>query len=276
MLAAKQYTETILTSLLLDAPIMRRAYTKPLGYPGDYQVMLYYYNNTFEGDSLFGRIFHKLGVEHPLSNGVRTRKDFIVDIMEREHQRILAASGERAVYRVASLGCGPAREVSDYVARKGGWPGQVVWTLIDQEEEALSVAFAATKSALSRCGGNGRLQCLNVSFAQLLTGAPAVPIADRQHLFFATGLIDYLRESVAQTLLQHLYDDLEEGGLLAIGNAIAPTEEFWSPEFVLDWTLLYRTRDEMLRLATRLPASAEVEVVVEPGRAYYFLLVRKH
>jgi hypothetical protein len=44
----------------------------------------------------------------------------------------------------------------------------------------------------------------------------------------------------------------------------------------MDWTMLYRTRDEMLRLAGLLPENAEVSVVLEPGGAYYFLLVRKH
>ena len=36
-------------------------------------------------------------------------------------------------------------------------------------------------------------------------------------------------------------------GLLAIGNALAPNHWFWTTEFISDWTLLYRTREEMLR-----------------------------
>ena len=44
---------------------------------------------------------------------------------------------------------------------------------------------------------------------------------------------------------------------------------------MLDWTLLYRTRDEMRALAARLPGDAGIEVVEESGGAYYFLLVRR-
>jgi hypothetical protein len=73
-----------------------------------------------------------------------------------------------------------------------------------------------------------------------------------------------------------MYEVLEVGGIIAIGNAVAPNEFFWEPEFVMDWTMLYRTRDEMSRLAALLPASAEVDVLLEPGGAYHFLLVRKH
>src|SRR5262249_4846082 len=76
--AAKQYTETILTPLLLSAPMVHRSYTKPLGYPGDYQVMEYYYDDSFEGDSAFAKVVHKLFVRHPLSAGVCTRKDYVL------------------------------------------------------------------------------------------------------------------------------------------------------------------------------------------------------
>ena len=45
---------------------------------------------------------------------------------------------------------------------------------------------------------------------------------------------------------------------------------------ILDWTLLYRTREQMVRLGALVAGeAAEVEVTVEPGGAYYFLLVRK-
>jgi extracellular factor (EF) 3-hydroxypalmitic acid methyl ester biosynthesis protein len=78
MHAAKAYTETVLTPLLLGSPMIARAYQKPLGYPGDYRVMLYYYANAYEGDTAFAKLFHKLFINHPLSAGVCTRKDYVV------------------------------------------------------------------------------------------------------------------------------------------------------------------------------------------------------
>lgn len=271
--AAKTVTETVLTPLLLDAPMIRRSYGKPLGYPGDYQVMIYYYDDAFEGDSVFARVFHKFFVEHPLSNGVRTRKDYVVGLMGEELDRVRAA-GERP-YAVASLGCGPAREVSDFVARRVSWPGEIRWTLIDQEEETLSVAYRIAQRGIAATGGQGTLHCLNLSFAQLLQEPALMRTLEAQDFIYSTGLFDYLRESRAQALISALFERLAPGGLIAIGNALAPNEWFWSPEMVLDWTLLYRTREQMLRLADPVAAVAEIEVVVEPGGAYYFLLIRK-
>jgi extracellular factor (EF) 3-hydroxypalmitic acid methyl ester biosynthesis protein len=276
LVAAKEYTETLVTPIVIECPIVHRAYTKPLGYSGDYQVMLYYYNNALEGDSVFARVFHKFGVEHPLSAGVRTRRTYVVGLIEAEHRRYLALTEPNPVFRVASLGCGPAREVSDFIEQQRTWPGHVVFTLIDQEEEALSIAYHQSQRQVQATGANAAIQCLNLSFIQVLRDPSLVPIEHPQHFIFATGLFDYLRESTAKVLIRALFEQLAPGGILAMGNAVGPNEHFWPPEFMLDWTMLYRTRQEMLRLAELLPETAEVDVVVEPGNAYYFLTVRKH
>ncbi|RME26559.1 MAG: hypothetical protein D6798_06440 [Deltaproteobacteria bacterium] len=273
--AAKQLTEMVLTPLLLDAPCIRRSYEKPLGYPGDYQVMLYCYDQALEGDSVFGRVFHRLWLEHPLPSGVRTRRDLVVDLAIDQHRRLIADSHGTPDLRITSLGCGPAREVPTFIERRPHWPGSVTWTLIDQDEEALSVAYQTAQRATVRSSSDTRLRCLNMSFTQLAQAPGNLPLAANQHFVFSSGLFDYLREPGASELLAVLYDGLAPGGLVAVGNAVGPNEDYWSPGFVLDWTLIYRTRDEMLRLASRLPADAEVQVRLEPGQAYWYLLARK-
>ena len=273
--AAKELTETMVTPILLNSPLQRRAYTKPLGYAGDYQVMLYYYDSGFEGDSVFAQVFHKMACEHPLSAGCRTRKDFIVDVMGEELTRVVAVGGADSLFRVTSLGCGPAREVADFAKKWGHRPGRTSWTLIDQEDEALSVAYQTSRRALAQCEGQGTVQCLNLSFAQLFRDPTIVKAGSPQDLIFSTGLVDYLREATAQQLVAVLYNQLAPGGLLALGNAVGPNDYFFSAEFTLDWTIFYRTKEEMLRLAKAVAGEAQVEVALEPGKAYYFLLVRK-
>lgn len=253
----------------------KRAYQKPLGYPGDYRVMLYYYANELEGDTVYDQVIHKYFVDHPLSAGVRTRSAFVVDIMKEEIGKAEAASMAGDEFRVASLGCGPAREVPAFTAIDQPRRAKVSWTLIDQEDEALSIAFQDGRKAISTANTGDRLQCLNMSFVQILADPHLMPLSDKQHLIFSTGLFDYLSERRSQSLIAGLYDLLAPGGLLAIANAARPNQYFWSPEFVLDWTLLYRTEREMLRLGDTLPPEAERKVAIESGKAYYFLLVRK-
>jgi len=273
--AAKDYTETLLMPLVRDVPHDNRAYVKPLGYPGDYQIMQYYYNDDFEGESVFAKVIHKLSIEHPLCAGVRGRKELIVDLIRREHQRMIAEKQGESDFRVVGIGCGPAREASDYIARERNWPGAMIWTLIDQEEKALSVAYRASQREISRSASNCNLNLLNLSFIQMLS--EGLPLRDpgSQNFIFSTGLIDYVRKSRAQTLLRGIYDLLAPGGLMAIGNALSPNNFFWAAELYTDWSLIYRTRDEMQDLARLLPDEAQVEMTLDPAEAYYFLLVRK-
>lgn len=276
LLAAKEYTEALVTPLAMGAPFVNRSYMKPLGYPGDYKVMEWCYANNYEGEDVFGRVLHKFFVDHyPLSIGVRTRKDLMVEIISREHQRKLAEMGDDARFRVVSLGCGPAKEVSEYISRTKNWPGKSEWTLIDQEEEALSVAYQASRRQIGKWQSNADLSLLNLSFVQMLSEGLPLQEPGTKDLIFSVGLFDYLRESRAQVLIRAMFDLLDEGGLIVIGNAVAPNEFFWAAEFLGDWTLLYRTKEEMRALANLVPESAEISVTTEPAGAYHFLLVRR-
>ena len=61
--AMKRLTELVLTPEFRHGPIWERSYTKPLGYPGDFQVMHYIYDWKREGDSTYGQIVHRLGLD---------------------------------------------------------------------------------------------------------------------------------------------------------------------------------------------------------------------
>jgi len=269
--AAKRYTELTITPILIGCPVVNRSWNKPLGYAGDYHVMEYYYRNDFEGETVFDQVMHRLLVQNPMARGVVSRADFTVDLLDQEHSR---RSGSNPVeFSVANLGCGPGREVELWAETKPD-RGRVTWTLIDQEEKALALAYQIGHQAVRATRRNAQLNLLHLSFAKLLRSPEAFNFQP-QHYIFSSGLFDYLRQDRAQFLIRALYERLLPGGLLAIGNAIGPNANLWSPEFVGDWPILYRSRDEMEGMAALLPDSAEVEIVVEPGGAYYFLLARK-
>lgn len=270
--AAKLYTERMVTPLLMGAPMYNRSYNKPLGYPGDYQVMVYSYDNLFLGDSVFNQVFHKIVTDHPLAYGIRTRKDLMVEKMYQEHD--LAISQERA-FHAMSLGCGPAREVLEYIEKRRTWPGKAVWTLIDQERETLDVAYRNGNAALARHRASGDLNCFNLSFGQLLADISLLKEAPEQDFIYCVGLFDYLKEEKAQQVANTLFSFLKPGGLLAIGNAIGPNPHFWTLEFILDWSLKYRNREDIARFGAMLPSTTQIEVVVEKSESYAFMLARK-
>ena len=267
----KDATERQLTHELMGAPLIERAYRKPLQYAGDFRTMTFVYRNEFEGSSITDRIFHWFVANEPLAEGVRARKDLMKRLVVEEQIRVHTTEG-RAL-RVMSLGCGPALEVLE-LAHDPNWDGEVTWTLIDQEVRALSIAYGDNFAALRRSGRpRGDIRCMNLALKHILREM-WMP-SEQQDFIYAAGLFDYLPKHVAVRLINLLAQNLAPGGLIAIGNARQHATHFWVPELLLDWRLLYRTEAEMLELAADQAAHFDIELTLEPAGAYWFLLMRR-
>ncbi|MBT9554473.1 MAG: hypothetical protein IV100_00535 [Myxococcales bacterium] len=267
----KRATERQLTHELMGAPLVERAYRKPLLYAGDFRTMTFIYRNELEGRSVTDRIFHWFAGNEALAEGVRTRKGMMKQLIIDEEARVAAL--DRRPLRVTSLGCGPALEVRE-LAHDESWSGEVTWTLVDQEVRALSIAYGDNFAALRRPGRNrGDIRCLNLTLRNILKER-WMP-SERQDFIYAAGLFDYLSTEVATRLITLLASNLAPGGLIAIGNARVDPVNYWMTEFVVDWKLLYRTEPEMFALVEGLKADFDVKLVMEPAKAYWFLLLRR-
>src|SRR5439155_25101770 len=75
--ALREFSRRQIHGLLMQAPWMHRAFHKPLGYAGDYEVMNYVYGNYFSGSSLFAKAMSLSFASTPAAEAVRTRKDFV-------------------------------------------------------------------------------------------------------------------------------------------------------------------------------------------------------
>lgn len=268
---ARLVSEALVTPYLVEAPVLRRAFEKPLGYPGDYVVMQHYFDNDFEGANSFGMVFNKITNEHPLSAGVRTRADWIAQLIRDRAERV-NGSGP---LRVLSLGSGIGAEVGLVHSGAHGSDLPVQWTLIDQEDRALARAYHNARKVSDAGAASPQVSCVNVSFAQIFSGDVAPDTWGNQDVIFSMGLFDYLRQPGASMLIAGLYSMLRDGGVVVIGNAARPNSHFWEPELALRWSLLYRDEEEMEALAAPLPSVAKVNVEVEPMGAYYILSCQK-
>jgi hypothetical protein len=198
-------------------------------------------------------LMHRMGLD--LLECVKTR-------METVRGRIAGVVRENGIShaaRIMSLGSGPAREVELFLA--GGLENRrVEFTLIDQEQAALSYAVEKTYPYVLSAKGHARVQCLNVSFTDILRGGGALSSLPPQDLIYSVGLIDYLADRRALAVVHRLYHSLGPGGLLIIGNMNdTPMSCVWPGEFLLDWTLYYRTEPQMLAWAEGLGATAWTE-----------------
>jgi hypothetical protein len=119
------------------------------------------------------------------------------------------------------------------------------------------------------------VQCLNISFTDILRGNGGLQNVAPQDMIYSVGLLDYLTDRRSRMLVQRLYDALAPGGLLIIGNMNeTPLSNLWPMEFISDWTLQYRGDAEMRGWAEGLGA-ADYWTETERTERVRLLFVRK-
>lgn len=267
---AKAYTESHLTSELMGAPLWRQAYAKPLGYPGDYVVMEHIYEGEAVGDTHFGRVAHALAVH--IGQFVVKRKDLVRQAIAEAVAR--HDGPEPSV--VASLGCGPSREVVEFLAHDPLAARQVRYFLIDQDGEALCHAGRRLAAAVCQGPSNGaaRIEMRHLSVLRLLREIEPGELLPPADLIYSAGLFDYFSDRTCRSLARRLYAALRPGGHLLLGNMKAGTDMLWPLELIADWSLGYRSAESILAWTEGLEG-AEIALRTEATGYDYLLSIRK-
>ena len=267
--ATKEFTELVLTPEMRAGAIWDRSYAKPLGYPGDFQIMNQVYDWERVGASVYDRLMHRLGLD--VAECIDTR----MKVVRSKIAETVRSYGQDRPARILSLGSGPAREIETFLSGPNARVGHAEFTLVDQETQALGYAYDRTYPHLLKLGGLSRLQCLNISFTDILRPNGGLQNVAPQDLIYSVGLLDYLSDRRARLLVQRLYDNLAPGGLLIIGNMNETAlSNLWPMEFIADWTLQYRGDAEMRAWAAGLGA-AEYWTETEKTDRVRLLFVRR-
>ena len=239
--ATKEFTELVLTPELRQGAIWDRSYVKPLGYPGDFVVMNQVYSGERIGSDVYSMLIHQLGLD--VGEFVATR----MQVVRRHIGDVVRERGQGRAAKILSLGCGSAREVELFLANQRATGKRADFSLIDQEESALRYAYEQTYPYVMGSKGQFSVQCLNLSFTDILRGANGMSMLAPQDLIYSVGLTDYLTERRAKSLVHRLYSALAPGGLLIIGNMNeTPLSSLWPIDFIADWTLEYRNEAQMM------------------------------
>ncbi len=276
----RSYATSMLAPLLMACPLQRRAYEKPLGYAGDYRMMELCFAQELAGEGLFGRFLHSIAQNYTLVKTVVARERVMRDAVRAAVQ----AEGDGPI-RILALAAGPAIELRRMLETIEHLDRDVELILLDQDQGAHETAHRhLTRILLERHKGMlpVTVNCLHFSVRQLIR-----PQTDDERrvvqetlanldLVYSAGLYDYLPDPVAARLTQLLYGRLRPGGRLLLGNLVETPDSTWVMDYVLGWTLRYRTDQSMLHLAAgfALPPSSTGIVRDATGQCV-FLDVRK-
>jgi extracellular factor (EF) 3-hydroxypalmitic acid methyl ester biosynthesis protein len=260
--------------LFLCAPFAFRAYQKPLGYAGDYEMMNMIHRNTFEGESLYARLVHYWLVNQYPAISVRNR---VAHMKGKLLQETVRRGGQGEPVRILNVGCGPAREVGQFIAESPA-ADRAEFTLIDFDRETLNHATATCQEAKARHGRRTGINAIQMSATQLLKGSAgrAYPaFAKPFDLIYCGGLFDYFSDEICKQMVAMFYDRLRPGGLTVVANMDDRVPYKEMQEYLLDWHLIYRDNRRMEALVPDGVDRADWKLVVESVGVNLFLEVRK-
>jgi extracellular factor (EF) 3-hydroxypalmitic acid methyl ester biosynthesis protein len=271
------YAAHLLLPLVASGPIHRRAYEKPQGYAGDFELMRLFFATTMEGQTLYARFLHYVGQRYPMARTVVARERTMRDAV-----RSRLTAGRPA--RVLSLACGPALELQNLLGELPRVEHPVELFLLDQDEDALAYAHRALYRLLSerREALDGvELSALHFSVGQLLRpkdeaeAAVGREVLGGMDLVYSAGLFDYLPRAVAKRLVRRLLGMVRPGGELFIGNLREDPASAWMMEHAVAWHLVYREPATMLELVAGVDGVAEASIELDHTERCMFLHVRK-
>jgi hypothetical protein len=232
-----------LQTLLLEDPYTRRAFEKPRGYAGDAEMLDFVYLGVPPAQtSAVGRQVFQATTGGPNAQSVRGRRDLLAARIDR----IVATTPEAVILSVA---CGHLREAQLVAAIRPDWRGTLY--ALDQDEQSLTVVQCEQ--------GMNNVRTVPCSIGALLRGQLALTGLS---LVYASGLFDYLEETLAVRLARAMFSLLKPGGRLLIANFTPDSHGRAYMETFMDWKLIYRSEGDMQAIAAELPEQEVAESCV--------------
>jgi hypothetical protein len=258
--------EKLLPFLVLE-PLFKRSIEKPLGYAGDHEMMQIIYRRRSEGANLLGKALHRWVLKTGSCRAVYGRRRFFYEVIK---SRLEAATGPM---NVLSIACGPASEIVDLLHNcPQRLLNRLSVHLLDQDPRAVTEARHNIRVAQLKTGRHLDVHFLNLELGRFL-------VQHRQHidtpfdLIYSAGLFDYVRQGVARKITRRLFHMTKPGGEIFLGNFSIDSADIGFME-IIDWSLIYRTQEEILDFGALIEQPRE-EKVVESDHCQKFYYLKK-
>jgi extracellular factor (EF) 3-hydroxypalmitic acid methyl ester biosynthesis protein len=274
--AHRSYIQRSLHGIVLCAPFANRTYHKPLGYPGDYEMVNMMIRDPQEGTSLFSKMFNVWLLQQGSAVAHRNRLTYLSSIIESEALRV-SRTGKKA--RIFNFACGPAFEVQNFLGRSL-LSNQAEFTLADFNGETLEYTRKAISNIEKRSGRKASVrfqkkavhQVFKESLKPLISGSDEIREYD---FIYCAGLFDYLNDQTCKQLIKIFYQWLAPDGLLLVTNVTPLTPNQGSMDLILDWHLIYRNAAQLEHLCSGIIPKESVTVRSDDTGVNVFMEARK-
>jgi extracellular factor (EF) 3-hydroxypalmitic acid methyl ester biosynthesis protein len=269
----RSYVQRHLHPIVLCAPFAYRTYRKPLGYAGDYEMVNMMLRDPREGGSLFAKVFNVWLLQQHSAAAHRNRIAFL---KQRLIEETASASRAGRTARILDLGCGPAREIQEFL-EESVLSDRAQFTLMDFNEETLQHAARALRQKQQQYRRNVSVELVKKSVQQLLKDmvrADGISRGNKFDFIYCAGLFDYLPDRTCKQLMTLFHQSLAPGGLVLATNVSPFSPNRGSLELILDWHLIYRNAEQVAELRPHGLPRGEARVSSDDTGVNVFLEVR--
>ncbi len=259
----KTFCETVvpkhkLSELVWQDPFTSHSARKPRGYAGDASLLDYIYGYQKPQSTNLGKSIYDYTVNTPSSRAVKARAGIIAKIIDK-------LAGEKGDMRIFSIACGHLREAEMSEAMRKGKISEYV--AFDQDKESLAHVD-------KRFGKQG-VKIVQGSIGELLMGKHKN--LGTFDFVYAAGLYDYLSQRLATRLTSLMFNFTNPGGITLLTNYLPDKIGTGYMEAFMEWNLIFRTPEELLDTAKRIPNSQIVEKksYVEENQRVVFIELHK-
>ncbi|MDN5849025.1 MAG: class I SAM-dependent methyltransferase [Nitrococcus sp.] len=266
-----RYVQRDLHPLLLRAPFIHRAYHKPLGYAGDYEMVNMMLREPEEGPTIYAQIINTQYVGSGTCQAHRNRIDILVQWLRERIGKTLER-GQRP--RILNIGCGPAIELQ-HLIRSEPLLAQCLIRLIDFSAETLEYTKSKLEEASQASGIRPEIEYCHDSVHKLLKRASQKREEDAAETFnivYCAGLFDYLSDRVCARLLGLFCQWAGPESEILATNVHPSNPTRYCMEYLLEWHLIYRNERQMQQISDNLGPR---EVFVDQTGINVFLKISK-
>jgi extracellular factor (EF) 3-hydroxypalmitic acid methyl ester biosynthesis protein len=264
----QKYYQNQLLPLLCTPPLNKRIYEKPLGYNGDYITMGYYYQDGYEGNTLYEKLIHRYTLSIPIARAVIKRLDYFYNQMCD-----IVLKFDDPVY-ISSIGSGPAREMVEFI-KNNPHAERCIFSCLDSEGQALEKIKNDLREVKESHKREIRVNFFNHNILQFIKKTKNNVYPPNQHLIYASGLFDYLNDKVASCLIKSMFSLLAEGGKIVITNFHKNISSRAYLEFLGEWYLILRDEQNMLHLVRNIKNLKEKRIEIDDTGSQLFLTLQK-
>ena len=281
----RSFAQRELHPLMMSSPFMNRAFNKPLGYAGDFEMVRMMLGDPWEGGNTFAKLLNVAALRHEAPAAHRNRIELLQQALSNETQRILAirtaapsahTSSSDGRVKIMNLGCGPAVEIAE-LAKSSAASAQVDFDLIDFNTETLEHVNKNLIPELKRLQPEMQVQTEQRSVHEIIQ--QSVERADdsskqqpKYDIVYCAGLFDYFRDTTCGFLIELFYSWVKDGGMVLVTNVTPSHSSLAIMGMILDWNL--ELRDESMKQQL-VPGLGQQKTYVDQTGVNVFLEIRK-